>query len=97
MGVLSFPMEDLMPRKSPHLRKRRDKTSFAKMPSWSGDRVAMPIWPDACEYLGKISRSMFYKTVLPHVECIYIGTRRCPTRASLDKFAAERTKVAGGQ
>jgi len=52
----------------------------------------MPIFPEACAYIG-IGRAKFYTDVLPHIDCVRIGTRRLAVTESLDRFVAERTKA----
>jgi hypothetical protein len=72
--------------------RRHSPASLAKAP-WPYDRAAMPIYPDACQYVGGISRSMFYREVLPYVDCLNIGVRRLPLKVSLDRYVAARAKA----
>jgi hypothetical protein len=42
----------------------------------------------ARRYLGNISRSGFYASILPHLESVRLGTRHFVTIASLDDYIA---------
>jgi hypothetical protein len=49
--------------------------------------------PDACRYLGGLSRAKFYRDILLHLETVHLGTRHFVVVASLDRFIAERATV----
>jgi hypothetical protein len=57
----------------------------------------MPIWPDACEHAGKISRSKFYTDILPYVATVHIGTRCLVVVDSLNQFISARARPPRGR
>lgn len=52
-------------------------------------KPALASIPDACKYLGKISRAKFYSDVLPLLETVHIGTRHFVVVASIDRLIAK--------
>ena len=48
---------------------------------------------DAIIYLGGISRSNFYATILPELDVIKVGNRTMITADSLDEYIAKRAAV----
>jgi hypothetical protein len=61
-------------------------------------KPALASIPDACKYLGDVSRAKFYSDVLPLLETIHIGTRHFVVVASIDRLI-EKLKdapTAGG-
>jgi len=56
--------------------------------------------PDACHYMGDISRAKFYADILPHLATVHFGKRHFVVVQSMDRFIAarrrhERPKRAG--
>jgi hypothetical protein len=49
-------------------------------------KPALASIPDACKYLGDLSRAKFYADVLPQLETIHIGTRHFVLVASIDRL-----------
>jgi hypothetical protein len=45
--------------------------------------------PNACKYMGNVSRAKFYSGVLPQLETVYVGTRRFVVVASMDRLIAK--------
>ncbi len=74
-------------RQSKPRRNRRRHKSLPFKPA------SMPIFPEACAYIG-IGRAKFYTDVLPHIDCVRIGTRRLAVTESLDRFIAERATAS---
>jgi hypothetical protein len=86
-----------VPKKSPRSRRSPASPAAPALPSkplLPIKPAAMPIWPDACRYVGGISRAMFYKSVKPFVDFVEIGTRQLPTIESLDRFVEKNTAKA---
>jgi hypothetical protein len=52
-------------------------------------KPALASIPDACKYLGDVSRSKFYLDVLPLMETVHIGTRHFVVVASIDRLIAK--------
>jgi hypothetical protein len=68
-----------------------------KIKTPSGDRAfdeahtgalkpALASIPDACKYMGGVSRAKFYIDVLPLLETIHVGTRHFVVVASIDRL-----------
>jgi hypothetical protein len=51
-------------------------------------KPALASIPDACKYMGEVSRAKFYSDVLPLLETIHIGTRHFIVVASMDRLIA---------
>jgi hypothetical protein len=51
-------------------------------------KPALASIPDACRYLGEVSRAKFYADVLPLLETVHIGTRHFIVVASMDRLIA---------
>jgi hypothetical protein len=49
-------------------------------------KPALASIPDACKYMGDLSRAKFYADVLPQLETIHIGTRHFVLVASIDRL-----------
>ena len=49
-------------------------------------KPALTSIPDACKYMGDLSRAKFYADVLPQLETIHIGTRHFVLVASIDRL-----------
>jgi hypothetical protein len=49
-------------------------------------KPALASIPDACKYLGSVSRAKFYSDVLPLLETVHIGTRHFVVVASIDRL-----------
>ena len=49
-------------------------------------RPALVSIPDACKYLGNVSRAKFYADVLPLLETVHIGSRHFVVVASMDRL-----------
>ena len=45
--------------------------------------------PDACKYMGGVSRAKFYLDVLPSLETVYLGARHFVVVASIDRLIAK--------
>lgn len=45
--------------------------------------------PDACRYLGGVSRAKLYADLLPQLETVHIGKRHFVLVASLDRLIAQ--------
>jgi hypothetical protein len=56
-------------------------------------KPALASIPDACQYMGRISRSKFYEEVLPNLESFYIGARHLVVVASMDRLIAARASI----
>jgi hypothetical protein len=56
-------------------------------------RPALASIPDACGYLGGISRSRLYE-LMPHLDVVRIGARTFITIDSLDRLIAESRQSA---
>ena len=54
-------------------------------------RPALASIPDACKYLGDVSRAKFYADVLPLLETVHIGSRHFVVVASMDRLIASST------
>jgi hypothetical protein len=46
--------------------------------------------PDACRYLGGLSRAKFYADILPMLETVHLGTRHFVVVTSLERFIAKQ-------
>lgn len=46
----------------------------------------------ACEYMGGVSRSYFYSSILPLLETVKFGNRNLIVVASMDRLIASRSK-----
>jgi hypothetical protein len=44
--------------------------------------------PNACRYMGGVSRAKFYSDILPALETVHIGTRHFVVVASMDSLIA---------
>jgi hypothetical protein len=51
-------------------------------------RPALTPIPDACKYMGKVSRAKFYADILPELETVHLGTRHLVVVASMDRYIA---------
>jgi hypothetical protein len=51
-------------------------------------KPALASIPDACKYMGEVSRAKFYSDVLPLLETVHIGTRHFVVVASMDRLIA---------
>jgi hypothetical protein len=51
-------------------------------------RPALAPIPDACKYLGGVSRAKFYADILPELESVHLGTRHFVVVASMDRYIA---------
>jgi hypothetical protein len=49
-------------------------------------KPALASIPDACKYMGDVSRSKFYADLLPRLETVHIGTRHFVVVASMDRL-----------
>jgi hypothetical protein len=49
-------------------------------------RPALVSIPDACKYLGNVSRAKFYADVLPLLETVHIGSRHFVVVGSMDRL-----------
>ena len=47
-------------------------------------KPALASIPDACKYMGNLSRAKFYSDVLPLLETVHIGSRHFVVVASMD-------------
>jgi len=54
--------------------------------------------PNACRYMGDVSRAKFYADILPHLETVHFGTRHFIVVQSMDRFiaACRRRERANG-
>src|SRR5262245_47604378 len=52
-------------------------------------KPALASIPDACKYMGDVSRAKCYADVLPQLETIHIGTRHLVVVASIDRLIAK--------
>jgi hypothetical protein len=48
--------------------------------------------PDACRYMGGISRAKFYADILPLLDSVYFDARHFVVVASMDRLIAAKTK-----
>jgi len=48
--------------------------------------------PNACRYLGDVSRAKFYADILPHLETVHFGKRHFVVVQSMDRFIAARRR-----
>jgi hypothetical protein len=51
-------------------------------------KPALASIPDACKYMGDVSRAKFYSYVLPLLETVHIGSRHFVVIASMDRLIA---------
>jgi hypothetical protein len=49
-------------------------------------RPALASIPEACRYMGDVSRAKFYSHVLPLLETVHIGSRHLVVVASMDRL-----------
>ena len=49
-------------------------------------KPALASIPDACKYMGDVSRAKFYSNVLPLLETVHIGSRHFVVVASMDRL-----------
>jgi hypothetical protein len=49
-------------------------------------KPALASIPDACKYMGNVSRAKFYSDVLPLLETLHIGSRHFVVVASMDRL-----------
>jgi hypothetical protein len=49
-------------------------------------KPALASIPDACKYMGNVSRAKFYSDVLPQLETVHIGSRHFVVVASMDRL-----------
>jgi hypothetical protein len=49
-------------------------------------KPALASIPDACKYMGNLSRAKFYSDVLPLLEAVHIGSRHFVVVASMDRL-----------
>lgn len=52
-------------------------------------RPALASIPDACKYMGNVSRSKFYADILPQLETVHVGIRHFVVVASMDCLIAK--------
>jgi hypothetical protein len=52
-------------------------------------KPALASIPDACKYLGDVSRAKFYADVLPLLETVHLGSRHFVVVASIDRLIAK--------
>jgi hypothetical protein len=57
-------------------------------------RPALASIPDACRYVGGVSRAKFYSDILPLLETVHIGTRHFVVVTSMDRLIAELKDAA---
>ena len=55
-------------------------------------KPALASIPDACKYMGDVSRAKFYSDVLPLLQTVHIGTRHFVVVASMDRLIATLLK-----
>jgi hypothetical protein len=53
-----------------------------------GLKPALASIPDACKYLGDVSRAKFYADILPLLETVHLGSRHFVVVASIDRLIA---------
>jgi len=53
-------------------------------------KPALASIPDACTYMGGISRAKFYTDILPELDTIHLGARHFVVVGSLDRYIAKR-------
>jgi hypothetical protein len=58
----------------------------AGSPAASALKPALASIPDACKYMGDVSRSKFYADLLPRLETVHIGSRHFVVVASMDRL-----------
>ena len=49
-------------------------------------KPALASIPEACKYLGNVSRAKFYADILPLLETVHIGTRHFVVVSSMDRL-----------
>lgn len=45
--------------------------------------------PDACKYMGGVSRAKFYADLLPHLDTVHIGSRHFVVVKSMDRLISK--------
>jgi hypothetical protein len=50
--------------------------------------------PNACHYMGDVSRAYFYKYILPLLDSVYFGARHFIVVESMDRLIAAKTEPA---
>jgi hypothetical protein len=79
-----------------HLRadgRTRGKTEAAGIFAVPPLRPALASIPDACRYLGDLSRSRLYE-LMPCLDVVHIGSRTFISVESLDRLIAENRRPA---
>jgi hypothetical protein len=57
-------------------------------------KPALASIPDACKYMGNVSRAKFYSDVLPLLETVHIGSRHFVLVASMDRLINSLKKAS---
>jgi hypothetical protein len=52
-------------------------------------KPALASIPNACKYLGDVSRAKFYSDILPLLETVHLGSRHFVVVASIDRLIAK--------
>jgi hypothetical protein len=74
--------------------RARGRTEAASVVAVSSLRPALAAIPDACRYLGDLSRSRLYE-LMPRLDVVHIGARTFITLESLDRLIAANIRPAG--
>jgi hypothetical protein len=56
-------------------------------------KPALASIPDACKYMGNVSRSKFYADLLPRLERVHVGSRHFVVVASMDRLIENLKRV----
>jgi hypothetical protein len=73
--------------------RARERTEAASVVSINRLRPALASIPDACGYLGDLSRSRLYE-LMPQLDVVRIGARTFVTLESLDRLIAANIRPA---
>ena len=77
------------------MHDHRNPNSNKANAGWSNEfmtgpaKPALSSIPDACKYMGGISRAKFYADLLPHLETVHIGSRHFVVIKSMDRLIAK--------
>ena len=71
----------------------RGRTEAASVVAVNSLRPALASIPDACRYLGDLSRSRIYE-LMPRLDVVHIGARTFITLQSLDRLIAANMQPA---
>jgi hypothetical protein len=69
-----------------HSNQHADKKVVDHICSAEPLKPALASIPDACKYMGNVSRAKFYSDILPLLDTLHIGSRHFVVVASMDRL-----------